>query len=80
MVQAIISISKKANQILNIVKAKNNFRDKSQAIEFVAMEYGQELMEPEIRPEYLKKLEKIRKQKGIKFKDINELRDIIENA
>ena len=35
-------------------------------------------MELEVRPEYLKKLNKIRKQKGISFKNIDELRQIIE--
>jgi len=78
MVQAIINISKNANQILNIVKAKHNLKDKSEAIELVTMEYGEDLMEPELRPEYIKKIKRIEKEKGIPFKDINELRRIIE--
>jgi uncharacterized protein (DUF111 family) len=32
----------------------------------------------EVRPEYLKKLKNIRKEKGIPFKNIDELRQIIE--
>jgi len=32
----------------------------------------------EVRPEYLKKLNSIRKEKGISFKNIDELRQIIE--
>ena len=40
MVQAMIDISEDANQILNIVKAKENLKDKSQAIEKVVLEYG----------------------------------------
>ncbi|HLC74309.1 MAG TPA: hypothetical protein VJH88_00460 [Candidatus Nanoarchaeia archaeon] len=32
----------------------------------------------EVRPEYLKKLERIRKEKSIPFKNIAELRKIIE--
>jgi len=32
----------------------------------------------EIRPEYIKKLSNIRKEKGISFKNIDELRQIIE--
>ena len=32
----------------------------------------------EVRPEYLQKLKKIQKQKGIPFKNIAELRKIIE--
>jgi hypothetical protein len=78
MVQAIINISKNANQVLNIVKAKNNFKDKSEAIEFVTLEYGEELMEPELRPEFIEKIKRIEKEKGVSFKDIKELRGIIE--
>ena len=32
----------------------------------------------EVRPEYLKKLKRLEKQKGIPFKDISELRKIVE--
>jgi len=32
----------------------------------------------EVRPEYLEKLKRIRKEKGVPFKDVNELREIIE--
>ena len=80
VVNAMINISKEANQILNIVKARENLRTKSEAIEFIALEYGQEIMQPEIRPEYLEKLKIISKQKGSKYQSINELRADIENA
>jgi len=63
MVQAIINISEHANRILNIIKAKHGLRDKSRAIEVIAKEYEEEIMEPELRPKYLQKLEKIRKGK-----------------
>ena len=33
----------------------------------------------EVRPEYIKKLNDIKKEKGISFKNIEELRQIIEN-
>ena len=36
------------------------------------------LKEPEIRPEYLKKLKRLRKGKYIKYNSIEELRKIIE--
>ena len=39
-----------------------------------------EILEPELRPEYIKKFEKIKKQKGIRFKTIKELREHVENA
>ncbi len=81
MVQAMINISPEANHILNIVKAKHNLKDKSEAIVKVVLEYGEEIMEPELRPEYIKKLKKIEKEgKFIKFNSIRELRNSIENA
>jgi hypothetical protein len=63
MVQAIVTISDHANRVLNIVKAKYSLKDKSQAIELVTEKYEEELMEPELRPEYVEKLETIKKGK-----------------
>lgn len=79
MVQAMIKIPKEVNQILNIVKAKYNLKDKSEAISRVVAEYGVEMLGPELRPEYVKKLKKLEQQKGIGFSNIAELRKIIEN-
>lgn len=61
MVQAMIQISKEVNQILNIVKARYDLKDKSQAIERVVLEYGQEFLEPGLRPEFVEKM-KVRQQ------------------
>lgn len=79
MVQAIITISEHANRVLNIVKAKYGLRDKSQAIELVAEKYEEEIMEPELRPEYIEKLKKIQKGKYIKFSSVDELRKLTSN-
>ena len=65
MVQAMINISKKTNQILNIVKAKYNFKDKSQAIEQVVLKYGSEILEPELKPEFIEKMKKLEKEHNI---------------
>ena len=78
MVQAMIDIPAEANQILNIVKARYNLKTKSEAIAKIVIECGANILEPELRPEYLEKLQKIRKGKGISFKNISELRKIIE--
>ena len=73
-----IDIPEKANHILNIVKARYNLKTKSEAIAKIVMEHGESILEPEIRPEYLEKLKKIRKGKYIKFSSIEELRKNIE--
>lgn len=69
MVQAMINISEKSNQILNIVKAKYNLKDKSEAIDLVIEEYEKEILEPNLKPEYVKKIQKIQKEPTIKVKD-----------
>jgi len=79
MVQAIVTISDHANRVFNIVKAKYGLKDKSQAIELVAEKYEEEIMEPELRPEYVEKLNILEKQKGIPFKSIAELKKIVED-
>ena len=78
MVQAMIEIPEEANQILNIVKARYNLKTKSEAIAKIVIECGGNILEPELRPEYLEKLQKIEKEKGVSFKNISELRKIIE--
>jgi hypothetical protein len=69
MVQAMIRISENTNQVLNIVKAKFNLKDKSEAIEKVVSDYGEELLEPKLRPEYKTKLAKTIKGKHLSRKE-----------
>lgn len=59
MPKAMIQISEKANRVLNILKAKYGLKDKSQAINKMADEFGEILLEPQLRPEYIKTLKKI---------------------
>jgi uncharacterized coiled-coil DUF342 family protein len=72
MVKAIIDIDKHTNQVLNIVKAQYDLKDKSEAIEKVVDIFEEEVMEPELRPEYIEKIKKIRKEKSIKVKSFEE--------
>ncbi|MEK6905894.1 MAG: DUF2683 family protein [Nanoarchaeota archaeon] len=78
MVQAIISINEHANRVINIVKAKYDLKDKSQAIELITTQYEEEILEPELRPEYVEKLQKIMKQKPIRVGSVVELRQRYE--
>ena len=71
MVKAIVNINDDANRILNIVKAKENLKDKSDAINLIVHYYGREIMEPELRPEFIKELLDAQKEKTIKIKDWN---------
>lgn len=74
MVQAIINISEHSNRILNILKAQYGLKDKSEAIDVMAERYEEDILEPELKPEYAEKLKKIRKGKYIRFGSISELK------
>lgn len=69
MVQAIINIDENTNRILNILKAKYGLKDKSQAIDVMAQQYEKELLEPELRPEYIEKMKKRQKEKTVEIKN-----------
>jgi len=71
MVKAIVNINEKANRILNIIKAKENLRDKSEAINLIIEQYEKEILEPELRPEFIKELLKAQKEKVIRIKDFS---------
>ena len=74
MVQAIINISERANRVLNMVKAKYNLKDKSRAIDVMAVQYEQAVLEPELRPEYVEKALKIQKEPAIRVGTVENLR------
>ena len=79
MVQAVINIPENVNRVLNIVKAKHGLKDKSEAITLVVDEYENLLLEPELRPEYVKKIKDIEKRgKFSSYKKLSTLRKEIE--
>ncbi|MEK6757733.1 MAG: DUF2683 family protein [Nanoarchaeota archaeon] len=81
MVQAMIEIPENVNHILNIVKARYNLKTKSEAIAKIVIECGANIIEPELRPEYLEKLRKIEEEGyGETFKSIKQLRKKIEKG
>jgi hypothetical protein len=69
MVQALITINENANRVLNIVKAKFDFKDKSEAIEYIISKYIEYENEPELKPEFVEKIKKIKKEKSIRVDD-----------
>ena len=74
MVQAIIDIEDNTNRVLNIVKAKFGLKDKSEAIDIMAKQYEESILEPELRPEYIEKAKKIIRQKKIHVGTVENLR------
>ena len=73
MPQAVVKISDHANKVLNIVKAKYDLRDKSEAIEKMAIEYEQEILEPELRPDFVESVKNAQKGKFRKVKKVSDI-------
>ena len=78
MVQALVELDENTNRVLNIVKAKFEFKDKSEAIKFIVLKYIDSEYEPELRPEFIKKIEEIKKQKSIRVNDFAKRYDLKE--
>ena len=78
MKQARVKMSDRTNQVLNIVKAKYNLKDKSAAIELVVARYENEVLEPELKPEYIEKMGKIHQEKPVFVGTIDELDKFID--
>ncbi|MFH0818017.1 MAG: DUF2683 family protein, partial [Candidatus Micrarchaeota archaeon] len=71
MTSAIVNLTDENNRILNIIKAHFDLKSKSEAINFVLEKYVKD--EPEVRPEYIKKLQRIRKTRGKTYASAEEM-------
>jgi hypothetical protein len=74
MVKAIVDIDEEANKVINILKAQYGLKDKSQAINKLAREYKEIVLESEFRPEYIRKLLEAQKEPIIRVGNAAELR------
>jgi len=64
MPQAIVKLKERNDRVLTIVRGKFGLKNKSDAVNFLIERYEEQL-EPELRPEYIKKAKKILKEKPI---------------
>ena len=69
MVQALVELDENTNRVLNIVKAKFSLKDKGEAIQFVVSEYIEFENEPELKPDFIKKMLEIQKQKSFRVNE-----------
>ena len=81
MVQAMVDIGDHEDRILTIVKGKFGFKNKSDAMNFVISRFESELLEPELRPEFIQKIKTLEKKgKFTTYKTVSDLRKDIEHA
>jgi len=69
-----VEIDEEANKVINILKAQYGLRDKSQAINEMAKQYKEIVLESELRPEFVRKLKKVQKERILRVGSIDDLR------
>jgi len=72
MVKALITLDDRNNRILNIIKAKFGHSNKSEAIEWLIERYESELLEPELHPEFIKRMSKRASEPLVEVNDLGE--------
>ena len=72
MVKALITLDERTNRVLNIIKAKFGHSNKSQTIEWLIERYESELLEPELRPEFVKRMERRASEPTVEVDDLGE--------
>jgi hypothetical protein len=73
MVKNIVNLDERENRVINIVKAKYGLKDKSQALSVIIKRYEECELEPQLRPEFVKEIEKtVESGKFVKIKDFAE--------
>jgi len=81
MVQAVVNLGDREDRILTIVRGKFGLKNKSDAMNFVISKFEDEILEPELRPEFVQKIKTLEKKgKFTDYKDISALRREIEHA
>ena len=73
MTSAVVHLTEENTILLNLIKAKFSLSNKSDAMNLVVREYAKEALEPELRPEYVRKLKKIRQEKGKVYASLGEM-------
>jgi hypothetical protein len=74
MVKAIVDIDEETNKLLNTLKAQHALKDKSQAINKLAEEYRELVLESGIKPEYMKTWRKIQEEKILRVGTLQDFR------
>ena len=77
MPRTVVELSEHANRVVNVVKAREGLRGKSEAIERIVEEYEEKVLDPHLRPEFVADVQRIRKGK---FRKVRSLGDVLGEA
>jgi len=75
--KTLLDLPTSINQTLNIIKAKNNLKNKAQTISVIVKYYADNELEPELRPEFIDRvLCDSKKDKPSDYKTFNSVKDL----
>ena len=77
VVQVQVDLSEKADRVVGIVKATHGLRSKSDAVDLIVEEYGERMIEEELRPEFVARIKRIEKEG--KFTRVDDIHEFFEN-
>jgi hypothetical protein len=80
MSQYTFDLGEYQKRVLDIVKGKYGMKNKSEALRFIIERFGEELLEPALKPEFRRELLSIDKGRFKKYRSIEELFEEVENA
>lgn len=73
MPRAVVELSEHANRVVNVVKARDGLRGKSQALEAIVAAYEETILDPSLRPEFVADLQRVRGGRFRKVRSTDEL-------
>lgn len=73
MPKAVIELSEHANRVVNVVKARDGLRGKSEALEAIVTAYEESHLDLSLRPEFVEELQRVRAGRFRRLKSTDEL-------
>ncbi|MGP8077249.1 MAG: antitoxin [Thermoplasmata archaeon] len=77
MPKAVVELSEHANRVVNVVKARDGLKGKSEALESIVEAYEEKILDPALRPEFSQDLQRIRQGK---FRRVRSLDAVLEDS
>jgi hypothetical protein len=74
MPKAVIDLSEHANRIVNVVKARDGMKSKSEALERIVEDYEEYILDPAMKPDFQVDLQRIKQGQ---FEDVEDLGDLL---
>ena len=73
MPKIVVELSEHASRVVDAVRAREGLRSTSAAIERIVEEYGEKVLDPQLRPEFVARVQRIRRGRFRKARSLDEI-------